>query len=254
MLKLLIVGASGGLGSTVTREALARGHAVSVLVRNADKLRVALGDNAPSVSVHVGDGSDMSVLSAAANGVDAIIATGPPDAALARAVGDACVHSSTCRKVVWTAGGSEVREQRIVLDVQSHVVWRDTFLFICLGFVHFEQINEADGKTPHYLAFGAMGNSFHAAHGPCVDSVIASGAKYIIWCPGRMTSRGSKSSPPVPILTHAPPRGASPMDFVSYEDSADVILRAVESTAWDNMRIAAVTNGQTTGAAPRGEL
>ena len=56
-----------------------------------------------------------------------------------------------------------------------------------------------------------------------------------------MRGVGRKSAQPVPILTHAPPRGAAPMDFVSYEDAASVIVRAVETTAYDNARISAIT-------------
>jgi len=56
-----------------------------------------------------------------------------------------------------------------------------------------------------------------------------------------MRGAARKSEPPVKILTHAAPAGASRMDFVSYEDAADAILRAVESGAYNGQRFCAVT-------------
>ena len=59
--------------------------------------------------------------------------------------------------------------------------------------------------------------------------------------PLRMKDRASKSKTPVSILTHAPPHGASVYDFVSYNDAATAMLDAVETTQYDNKRIAAIT-------------
>jgi len=54
-LRILVVGAAGGLGQRVVTEALTRGHAVSALVRSSAKLREALGaETAARVVVHEG--------------------------------------------------------------------------------------------------------------------------------------------------------------------------------------------------------
>lgn len=65
MFSLLVVAAAGGLGSCVVREALSRGHAVSVLVRSSEKLAQVLGADtvARLAAVHVGDGSDEALVS-----------------------------------------------------------------------------------------------------------------------------------------------------------------------------------------------
>ena len=139
-LRILVVGAAGGLGQRVVTEALARGHAVSALVRSSVKLREALGaETAARVVVHEGDGAaDESVLRVAAAGADAIVSAGPPSPALARAVGAAAAASAQCKSAVWTAGGSNILE--------------------------------ADGKTLHHKAFGPAGDGFFAAHAPCIEN------------------------------------------------------------------------------------
>ena len=58
-LSVLIVGATGGLGKCLVQEALSRGHAVSVLVRNKEKLNTEFAQINSVVSslknVYVGD-------------------------------------------------------------------------------------------------------------------------------------------------------------------------------------------------------
>lgn len=72
-LKILVVAAAGGLGSTVVREALSRGHEVSVLVRSAEKLAAALGTDVSRLSkVSIGDGADLAVSTSAIANVDAV--------------------------------------------------------------------------------------------------------------------------------------------------------------------------------------
>jgi NAD(P)-dependent dehydrogenase (short-subunit alcohol dehydrogenase family) len=68
-IKLLIVAATGGLGSAITRHAVSVGHNVSVLVRSAESAAAKLPD---TVSVVVGDASDPGILAAAVQGVDAV--------------------------------------------------------------------------------------------------------------------------------------------------------------------------------------
>ena len=68
-IKLLIVAATGGLGSAITRHAVGAGHTVSVLVRSAESAAEKLP---AAVSVVVGDASDPGVLSTAVQGVDAV--------------------------------------------------------------------------------------------------------------------------------------------------------------------------------------
>ena len=52
MPRLMIIGATGSLGSAVAREAVSAGHEVSLLVRTPSKLR---GEIASQASIHQGD-------------------------------------------------------------------------------------------------------------------------------------------------------------------------------------------------------
>ena len=65
-LKMLVVGATGGLGQCLVREALERGHTVSVLVRDRAKLVTLLGDANVGrlASIHVGDAKNVSLAGA----------------------------------------------------------------------------------------------------------------------------------------------------------------------------------------------
>ena len=104
MQRLLVVAAAGGLGSAVVREALARNHSVSVLVRSQDKLREVLGDDVQRLAaVHVGSGADAAAVAAAVHGgVSAVISCAPPDAAIANTLAQACKDAGA--KIMWTAG------------------------------------------------------------------------------------------------------------------------------------------------------
>lgn len=68
----------------------------------------------------------------------------------------------------------------------------------------------------------------------------ASGANYIVWCPGLMKS-GVRSQPQPKTLLFADPAGLKSWDFVSYEDAAQVILSAAETSQYDNTHITALS-------------
>jgi uncharacterized protein YbjT (DUF2867 family) len=70
-LNVLVVGATGSIGSLVVEEAIRQGHAVRALVRSASKAR-QLPREAETV---IGDLTRPETLSAAVNGVDAIVFT-----------------------------------------------------------------------------------------------------------------------------------------------------------------------------------
>lgn len=107
ILKTLVVGATGGLGQCLVREALSRGHAVSVLVRDRAKLSTVLGDDviARIVSVHVGDAKDAAFTGGAAAGQDIVFGAqgGDKDFALAVAEG---AKAAGAKKFVFVAGAT----------------------------------------------------------------------------------------------------------------------------------------------------
>ncbi len=67
-MKVLVVGASGGTGTQVVTQALARGHRVSVLVRDR-----AQADRLGPAHAVVGDVRDADAVGAALAGVDAVV-------------------------------------------------------------------------------------------------------------------------------------------------------------------------------------
>lgn len=105
MHRLLIVAATGGLGSAVVREALSRGLSVSVLVRSRAKLDEVLGkDVARLAAVHVGSASDEAVVRSAVEGTEVVVSAVAPDAAVAAALAKASKEAGA--KLVWTAGAA----------------------------------------------------------------------------------------------------------------------------------------------------
>jgi putative NADH-flavin reductase len=68
-MRVLIVGASGGTGRALVQQALARGDAVTALVRNAARLPIA----DPSLTVVLGDVMKPETLDAAVRGQDAVL-------------------------------------------------------------------------------------------------------------------------------------------------------------------------------------
>ena len=102
-LNILVVGASGGLGSALAREALRRGHSVSALVRSSEKLGEMLGADASRLkAVHVGSASDPAVVTSAMKEAVVCVSAAPPDPAVASTLGKAAKEVGA--KLGWTAG------------------------------------------------------------------------------------------------------------------------------------------------------
>lgn len=73
-MKIAVIGATGGSGQAIVREAIAQGHEVSALVRSRARAEPLL----PNVRLEEGDARDRSALSGALSGCDAVIsALGP---------------------------------------------------------------------------------------------------------------------------------------------------------------------------------
>ena len=205
-LNLLVVGATGGLGRAVVREALERGHRVSVFVRDTGKLQSVIGPDAMRrlAQVHVGDATNAQLVSDAVAGKDVVLSGHGGDAALAKVVAEQC-KAAHVKKLVYVAGAGNVLME--------------------------------DGVTYNYVNFVKahpfIEGAFHR-HQAVIAAIEATGINHVIFCPGFMKETGSKSSAPLVVRINRPVGG-----FISYEDSATVMLDAAEKPDWDGARIAA---------------
>jgi putative NADH-flavin reductase len=98
--KILVLGATGGTGRLIVRQALARGHDVTVLVRSAEK-----GRDLGGVKLVIGDARDETLMREAVRGQDAVIsALGTP----ASPFREVTLLSSAARKLVDAMKGEGV--------------------------------------------------------------------------------------------------------------------------------------------------
>jgi len=106
-LKILLVGASGMIGSRVLAEATSRGHQVIGVTRHPDK--IATGPNVRAVGL---DATDPKALAALARDADVLVTATSPrgggdPAQLARAVGDSAISAArTAGRRLFVVGGA----------------------------------------------------------------------------------------------------------------------------------------------------
>jgi uncharacterized protein YbjT (DUF2867 family) len=210
MLRLLIVAATGGLGSNLVKEALSRGHRVSVLARDESKLASLLGaaEFGRLAAVHIGSAEDASFVEKAMADIDVVLSGAPAMPTIASTL-SAAVLTTGARKLVWVAGASNMVEE--------------------------------DGVTLHHLKFGPTGVNYYNAHAPCIEAIKSSGANHVIFCPGLMRPAGAKSPTPPEIFTRCKP---GQVDFVSYEDAAWAMVQVAEVDTFDGQQCEAITEQQ----------
>jgi uncharacterized protein YbjT (DUF2867 family) len=134
MLRLLVVAASGGLGTAVVREALSRNHSVTVLVRSQEKLAAALNNDASLLNqlaaVHVGSGDDPEAVAKALRGCTDVVSCAPPNAGVAKTLGTAAKAAGA--RLVWTAGASMHRRHLRFISV-CLCLWAGRILTVSLA-------------------------------------------------------------------------------------------------------------------------
>ena len=206
MLRLLIVAASGGLGTNLVKEALSRGHIVSVVARDHAKLATLLGSDLERLAgVHIGSAEDAEFVRSSMTGIDVVLSGAPAVPNIAKTLADAVLVTGA-RKIVWVAGASNMVED--------------------------------DGVTLHHLKFGPSGVNYFNAHAPCIDAIKSTGANHVIFCPGLMKPAGAKSPTPPEIFTRCKP---DQVDFVSYEDAAWAMVQVAEVDTFDGKLCEAIT-------------
>lgn len=206
MLKVLIVAATGGLGRVLVKEALARGHTVSVLVRNPEKLAGALpAEDVSRLAVIQGDGSDTAKVRLAAAGQDVVFGCKGGDVDFARVLAEQ--SKAVGAKLIFVAGATNIDMEDGMPAVQ------------------------------YFETRWAPARAAYTSHQACIDAIRATGVNHIVFCPPGMHSVGAKSSPPPTVRLRFPKDSM----FCSYEDAASVMMDAAETSAYDGQHITAVT-------------
>ncbi|HHQ4757389.1 TPA: NAD(P)-dependent oxidoreductase [Aeromonas hydrophila] len=210
-INILVVGV-GGLGASMVREAIMRGHNVSALVRNKRKLEATLGMEICSSLVRIieGDGMNPQTLDNAMVNVDVVLSGKGADPHLAWALA-AAVKRNGLKKLCWPSGTTNVLDD--------------------------------DGITPNYkrlLHLGHWVEGAYRAHGECIDAINQTGINYVIFCAGRMASVGQRSKDIQKSIRIN--RDSGP--FISYEDAAWVMLEAATSHNYDRQLVSASTDAE----------
>lgn len=208
-LNLLIVGATGGLGKHLVNEGLSRGHNVSVLVRNKNKLETEFEKDTLSAlkEIYIADaGADTNMVYQACLGKDVVLSGSGGVESVAYTVAHQAKLASV-KKFVYVAGATNVMDE--------------------------------DGITPlwkKYASYWPPAERAFISHGKCISAIRNSGIKYVVFCPAMMNEVGTKSNP-----VQTPKINRESGGFVSYEDAAHVMVDAAELAKWDNQLITAAT-------------
>lgn len=103
--RLLVLGATGGIGRALIEEGLRRGHSITAFVRSPEKL----GAVRDGVVVHKGDPRSEDELRAALPGHDAVLsALGPPG------IGHTTIHRDCARSTIAAMQATGVRRLLVV--------------------------------------------------------------------------------------------------------------------------------------------
>lgn len=105
MTRILIVGASRGIGRHAVRIALERGHSVRALARRADGIEL----EHPALEAIPADATDEAAVAAALGGIDAVILTVGVASGPARMCRPVHLFSDSARAVVAAMGAAGVR-------------------------------------------------------------------------------------------------------------------------------------------------
>lgn len=224
MLKLLVVGAGGGLGRAVLREALGRGAEVSVLVRSVAKFSAEAAADVPRLAgLFEGTATDPASVAAAATAAQATVVIGcmGGDEAFARGLAEGAARAKV-PKTVTVAGATNLKD--------------------------------ADGVTPLWHKWATKwppaGRAFKA-HGAAIaatrEVAAAHGTKYVVFCPPYMQAKGAVSSPPLDVIVDREGDG-----FISYEDAAWIMLEAASRPDFDNQLITGGRRAAAGAGAPAG--
>ncbi|MDB5718538.1 MAG: rmlD substrate binding domain protein, partial [Sphingomonas bacterium] len=150
-MKLFLIGASGNVGTRIRHEAIARGHHVTGLTRDAARL-----PDEPGLTVVIGDVMDRDALAAAVAAHDAVIVShnspfddpkvGPRTILAADAIIDA-IRAGGVRRVIWVGGAGSLiaPDGRRVIDTLGMPPWaRSAIWAMAAHLMHLQTIDDLD--------------------------------------------------------------------------------------------------------------
>lgn len=205
-MKIIVFGATGGVGQSVVKQAVANGFEVTAFVRTPAKLETTHGN----LYVIQGNVFDQAVVSAAIAGHDAVVS---------------CLGSSQGMKK-----STELQEmvKNIVTGMQEHDVKR--IVYTASAGIH-KEIPGLSGKLVMRMLKNAL-----ADHRAAVDYIVAQGLNYTIVRPMGLTNhplseKYRESATSVPLKSRSIPRA----------DVAHFILKALTDTQYENTSIGIAT-------------
>lgn len=205
-MKIIVFGATGGVGQSVVKQAIEHGFEVTAYVRTPAKLET----KHTNLNVIQGNVFDYAAVSAAIAGHDAVVS---------------CLGSSQGMKK-----STELQEmvKHIVAGMQEHGVKR--IVYTASAGIH-KEIPGLSGK----LVMGMLKNVL-ADHRAAADYIIAQGLSYTIVRPMGLTNhplseKYRESSTSVPLRSRSIPRA----------DVAHFILKALTDVQYENTSIGIAT-------------
>lgn len=196
-MKIVVLGATGGTGLQIVRQALEHGHAVTAFVRSPEKLK----DFGDRIAIIQGDLLESAELESALKGQDAVISGFGPRVPISKA--DAHLLQNFAKAL--TMAMQRARIRRVVVESVA-------FLF-------------KDSIVPPAYLFGRLLFPALVADSSEMERVIAkSGLDWTIVRPPRLTDKPRTGKYRV-REDHLPPFGFS----ISRADVADFMLNAIEN-------------------------
>jgi putative NADH-flavin reductase len=199
-MKLAVLGATGGVGTEIVRQALARGHSVTALARAPDRL----GAFADRIAVLQGDLLDPNELERASGGHDAVLSGFGPRLPLSKADADLLERFA----IALTAAMQRTAVRRLVIVSTA-------FLF-------------QDAVIPPAHLFGRLFFASIVADSAAMEKIVSqSGLEWTIVRPPRLTDKPHTGKYRARD-GHLPFAGFS----IPRADVADFMLNCAEDRGW----------------------
>jgi putative NADH-flavin reductase len=208
-MKLTVFGATGGIGGEVVRQALAAGHSVTAVVRDAARFTI---DHPDLRVVQVADLTDVPALMPALEGSDAVISGVGP-----RSRKDLTVASSTGRAILAAMSRAGVRR------------------FVAVTAAPVGPVPDDDSFFNRRILFPIIGRLFRGIYGDLADleaQMMRSGTEWTIVRPPKLVNKPLSGKYRTVIGANVPRAS-----LISRADVAHAMLAALGDSATVNQPV-----------------